>query len=82
MAVIILGAGATRGCSFVDESKDPSCPPLDGDFFTQLQRISNSKHKKLIQEVMKDTVEIFGSNFNVTMETVFTTLEHGLPPKN
>ena len=32
MAVIILGAGATRGCSFVDESKDPSCPPLDGDF--------------------------------------------------
>lgn len=76
MALIILGAGATRGCSFVDELKDPSCPPLDGDFFTQLQRIRNPKHKQLINDVMKDTVEIFGSNFDVTMETVFTTLEH------
>ena len=76
MALIVLGAGATRGASFVNESKDPSCPPLDGDFFTQLQRIRNTKHKKLIDAVMKDTVEMFGSNFTATMETVFTTLEH------
>lgn len=76
MALIVLGAGATRGASFVNEACDPSCPPLDGDFFTQLQRIRNAKHKKLIDEVIKDTVEVFGSNFDATMETVFTTLEH------
>lgn len=76
MALIVLGAGATRGCSFVNEAKDPSCPPLDVDFFTQLQRIRNMKHKRLIDEVMKDTVEIFGGNFSATMETVFATLEH------
>jgi len=76
MALIVLGAGATRGASFVNENKDPSCPPLDGDFFTQLQRIRNTKHKKLIDDVMKDAVDMFGPNFTATMETVFTTLEH------
>jgi hypothetical protein len=36
MAVIILGAGATRGASFVS---DAACkPPLDSDFFTQGRR--------------------------------------------
>lgn len=76
MALIVLGAGATRGASFVNEAKDPSCPPLDGDFFTQLQRIRNTKHKQLIDDVVKDTLEVFGPNFDATMETVFTTLEH------
>lgn len=60
----------------MNEKDDPSCPPLDGDFFTQLQRIRNPKHKKLINDVMKDTVDIFGANFDATMETVFSTLEH------
>jgi len=76
MALIVLGAGATRGASFVNESEDPSCPPLDGDFFTQLQRIRNTKHKQLIDDVIKDTLDVFGPNFDATMETVFTTLEH------
>lgn len=76
MALIVLGAGATRGASFVNEAQDPSCPPLDGDFFTQLQRIRNAKHKQLVDEVIKDTLDVFGPNFDATMETVFTTLEH------
>ena len=75
MAVVVLGAGATRGASFVDGNR--AClPPLDSDFYTQLQRIANGKHQKLIDEVISDAVEMFGTNFSVTMETMFTTLEH------
>jgi hypothetical protein len=76
MALFIFGAGATRGASFVDPTKDPCEPPLDTDFFTQLQRVRNPKHQKLIKQVMKDVVEVFGPNFDATMETVFSTLEH------
>ena len=74
--VYVFGAGATRGCSFVDTESNPCLPPLDGDFFTQLQRVRSSKHQPLLKEVMKDVVTLFGNNFDVTMETVFTTLEH------
>jgi hypothetical protein len=76
MALFVLGAGATRGASFVDAETNPCLPPLDADFFAQLQRIKNKKHLQTIQEVIEDTVELFGVNFQVTMEMVFTTLEH------
>lgn len=76
MALFVIGAGVTRGCSFVDPRKDPCLPPLDSDFFTQLQRVRNKKHHDLIRKVMGDVVDLFGPNFDVTMETVFTTLEH------
>lgn len=76
MALFVLGAGATRGSSFVDPEVDPCLPPLDRDFFTQLQRVRNPKHQKLIKEVMKDVVQVFGQNFDVTMEIVFSTYEH------
>jgi len=51
-------------------------PPLDADFYAQLQRIGNTKHKNTVQKVIEDIVELFGVNFQVSMETVFTTLEH------
>jgi hypothetical protein len=79
MTVFVLGAGATRGASFVHPPAahwNPCQPPLDADFYTQLQRIQNPKHSELVTSVLKDTVELFGSNFDVTLETVFTTLEH------
>jgi len=76
MAVFVLGAGATRGASFVDPCKTSCLPPLDADFFTQLQRVSNQKHKGLIDAVIADTVDLFGVNFRATLETTFTTLEH------
>ena len=76
MALFVLGAGATRGCSFVDRNSAPCIPPLDSDFFTQLQKVRNPKHSKLIDAVMKDVVQIFGPNFTATLETVFTTYEH------
>ena len=78
MALFVLGAGATRGCSFVDASSSPCLPPLDADFFTQLQRVRNSKHDKLVSAVMADVVDLFGSNFDASMETVFATLGHTL----
>ena len=78
MALFVFGAGATRGASFVEPTAYPCLPPLDRDFFTQLQRVQNDKHQQLISQVMADVVEIFGNNFDVTMEGVFTTLEHTL----
>ena len=76
MALFVFGAGATRGCSFVAPQQDPCLPPLDADFFTQLQKVQNQKHQKLIKSVIQDVVEVFGQNFSVTMETVFTTYEN------
>ena len=78
MALFVFGAGATRGASFVDPTVFACLPPLDADFFTQLQRISNPKHNTLVRDVIRDVIELFGFNFDVTMETVFTTLEHNI----
>ena len=75
-ALFILGAGATRGCSFVDPRTYSCIPPLDADFFTQLQRVPDPKHQAHIREVMVDVVKLFGHNFTATLETVFATLEH------
>ena len=77
MALIVLGAGATRGASFVGGDDGPLClPPLDGDFFTQLQRIDNDKHRETVDRLLAAAVEFFGHNFNLTLETMFTTIEH------
>jgi hypothetical protein len=74
-AVVVLGAGATRGASFVQELRGP-LPPLDSDFFTQAQRLSKSKPSSLIQELIRNTVGIFGTNFELTMEGFLTHIEH------
>lgn len=58
MAVFVLGAGATRGASFVNPAKNPRLPPLDTDFYSQLQRIGNHKHKELVDRVIRDTVDL------------------------
>lgn len=71
--VVVLGAGATRGAT---TSAGRLCqPPLNADFFTQLQRISNTKHRQTVRDVVKDVVAVFGSNFALTMEEYFTQLE-------
>jgi hypothetical protein len=70
--VVLLGAGATRGANF---GFRPSCdPPLNRDFFTQLQRITE-KHAPLVRQIVKDVVELFGANFSLTLEDYFTQLE-------
>ena len=76
--VFILGAGATRGCSFVNDMKRSGhcLPPLDGDFFTQLQRVSSAAHSDRIKRLISGMVEWFGSNYALGMEQVFIHLEH------
>jgi len=74
-AVVVLGAGATRGASFVGQDRAIR-PPLDGDFFTQAQRLSKNKPGKLLQDVISHAVDLFGSNFRVTMEGFLTQVEH------
>lgn len=73
--VFVFGAGATRGCSFVNPNTRACLPPLDRDFFTQLQRVQNPKHHQLVAEVIKDVVGLFGKNFTTTLEAAFATIE-------
>ena len=73
-AVVILGAGATRGASFVEELHGV-LPPLDGDFFTQAQRLSYGKAKQGLRQLTSDVVGLFGPNFQLTMEGYLTRLE-------
>ena len=71
--VVVLGAGATRGAT---TSKGRVVePPLNADFFTQVQRITTAKHVPNVEHVMRDVVDLFGSNFTLTMEEYFTQLE-------
>lgn len=73
--VMVLGAGATRGSEFV-ESRNPAClPPLNMDFFTQLQRVATKKHQETINAVLKDVRRIYGPNYRVSLEQYVTQLE-------
>ena len=76
--VFVLGAGATRGCSFVGEMKrlGHCIPPLDADFFTQLQRVSSRAHAERVERLIEGLVEWFGPNYSLGMEQVFCHLEH------
>lgn len=71
--VIVLGAGTTKGAS--TSTGKTVQPPLNADFFTQVQRITTPKHVKNVRAVMADVVELFGPNFSLTMEEYFTQLE-------
>ncbi len=75
--VFILGAGATRGCSFVNEMKQKGhcLPPLDGDFFTQLQRVTSAANADRIKRLIIGLVDWFGPNYTLGMEQVFCHLE-------
>ena len=74
MTIVVLGAGATRGAEFAGQNM--LCqPPLNADFFTQIQRIFDDKYKKDIDATIYNTCKIFGTNFNLTMEDLFTQIE-------
>jgi hypothetical protein len=70
--VVILGAGATLGASFAGDATVR--PPLNADFFTQLQRM-RGKHSGLVKRVVEDVVGLFGPNFTLTLEDYFSQLE-------
>jgi hypothetical protein len=72
--LVVLGAGATRGAQFVEQQ--PLClPPLNADFFTQLQRVQSAKHRGNINSVLRDVQAIYGSNYSITLEQYVTQLE-------
>lgn len=73
--VVVLGAGATRGAEWVSASEQPCLPPLNTDFFSQLQRIHTQKHQGLVSDVLKDVVGLYGSNFDVSLEQYFTQID-------
>ena len=86
--VVVLGAGASRGAEWVTNvvanlgeaatapDLPPMClPPLNADFFTQLQRITTKRHQSTIQLVLDDVLELYGSDFQLTLEQYFTQLE-------
>jgi hypothetical protein len=70
--VLILGAGATVGASFAERATVR--PPLNADFFTQLQRVGK-KDRDTVASTISDVVELFGSNFSLTLEDYFSQLE-------
>ena len=72
--VVILGAGATRGAEWVD-STSVCLPPLNVDFFTQLQRIQSAKHQGVVSDILRDVIGPYGPNFRLTLEGYFTQLE-------
>ena len=74
--MVVIGAGATRGAQFVNEGASPQClPPLNADFFTQLQRITAAKHDGDVANVLADVLDLYGPNYTLTLEEYFTQLE-------
>jgi hypothetical protein len=71
--LVILGAGATRGASFV-RSDALIAPPLDADFFQVLQMSAagrTSAGRALIDHVRT----VYGPDLGVGLETVFNNLD-------
>lgn len=74
-SVVVLGAGASRGAEFVKQGNLLCKPPLNADFFTQLQRITTKRHQETIDGVLKDVLRMYGPDFDLTLEQYFTQLE-------
>ncbi len=73
MTTVVLGAGATRGASFTE--KQICKPPLNSDFFAQLQKVQHSKHDPVIRQVIEDTATLFSPSVALTLEECFTSVE-------
>lgn len=67
---VVLGAGATVGTT-LRRSKDRPRPPLDTDFFTQIQRLKNPKHKPYIDALLKFCYTEFGPGWTLGMEQFY-----------
>lgn len=73
-STVILGAGASRGASFANSSRQV-LPPLDADFFQQAQRLDEPVFKELARDVIKFVREEYGATQLPTLETLFTQLQ-------
>ncbi|MCG3122044.1 MAG: hypothetical protein GIKADHBN_00420 [Phycisphaerales bacterium] len=70
--LVVLGAGATRASAeLTPHHPEHPEPPLDSDFFTQLQRVRNRKHQASIKLLLKYCWKEFGPAWNLSMESFF-----------
>lgn len=72
--LVVLGAGATRGASFVDDTSHLHLPPLDPDFFRLLSRSPAGRSQQaraLLQYVQKN----HSPTLDVSMEAIFIELQ-------
>ena len=74
-SLVVLGAGATRGAEFIETGSPLCLPPLNADFFTQLQRVAAARHQPAIDGVLRDVLTLYGPDFQLTLEQYFTQLE-------
>lgn len=70
--LVVLGAGASRGASFVDPAQGAR-PPLDFDFFSELQRLHQSAD---VGELLRFVRDEFGTDLTLSMEEFFSQVEY------
>jgi len=71
-AAVILGAGATRGASFVDASST-ILPPLDADFFQQVSRLDQDGTARRLLGFLRDE---YGHELGISMERFFSEADY------
>ncbi|QEC50448.1 hypothetical protein FSW04_24590 [Baekduia soli] len=72
--LVVLGAGATRGASFVGDSGQLHPPPLDADFFRLLSR-SPAGRSQQARALLKYVAKNHSSVLDVSMEAIFVELQ-------
>lgn len=69
--VVVLGAGASRGVAIPKGARPECLPPLNADFFTQLQRItlpsSGALGRLLVPDLLRIDVYTVGNDDQVKM---------------
>jgi SIR2-like domain len=73
-STLILGAGASRGASFADTTRQV-LPPLDADFFRQAQRLGEQAFRGNVRRVIEFVRDDYGPARQPTLESVFTQLQ-------
>lgn len=71
-SLIVLGAGASRGASFVTDSTRP-LPPLDLDFFQQITRMDSSAAGSELLGFVRDE---YGHEVGLSMERFFSEADY------
>ena len=70
--LVILGAGASRGASFVTDSTK-ALPPLDLDFFQQVARMRRTDRTKGLLSFVRSE---YGHEVGVSMEQFFSEADY------
>ena len=70
--LFVLGAGASRGASFVDDKTLP-LPPLDLDFFQQLARMPQTESGRRLLEFVR---EEYQHEVGLSMERLFSEADY------